>query len=171
MNRILTTFLALVIINNNAMHSDVSEAIYLGNWHNKTTSDIVLRFADVGGNKSIVIPAQQSASVSLDKKLYTMSSINKTGSVGTVSIEKIDAKAEDAYKEMTLLLALVLSDEMKIFTSVVLPPTQVSEKARSFLNLVENPAPHGINLDGVIQDQETSFVAIAQAHRKMERKK
>ncbi len=80
--------------------------------------------------------------------------------MAVVGIDKLTARENDAYKKMSVLLALAISDEMHIFTSVVLPPVPVSQRARTYLDLVETPAPLGINLDGVIEDSETSFAAI-----------
>ncbi len=157
--KILLTLFVFVGFNAYAMHAP----IYLGNWQNKTADDIVLSFNSEQGNETVVLPSEARVSVALNKKLSAFQTINKAGHIAVIGIEKLTRNKDDAYQKISVLLALALSDEMQVFTSVVLPPVPVSEKARTFLNLVETPAPLGINFDGIIEDGQTSFVAAARA--------
>lgn len=154
MNKLVLSLFVFVGCNNYAMRPP----IYLGQWQNKTIDDIVLSFESGQKNITITLPAEQSTSVALNKGIAFEQS-TPTSSMAVVGIDKVAARDDDRYKKMSVLLVLALSEEMKVFTSVVLRPVKMSEKASTFLNLVETPAPLGINFDAVIEDSETVFTA------------
>ncbi len=155
MNKLLIALFVLINFNSNAMQP----AVYLRSCHNKTADDIVLSFSADEGNKTFIIPTQQNDAYLIDKKLSALQSINNAGHMSVIGIEKLTSQQHDKYKNMSVLLALVTSNQEEVFTSVVLPPVQLSQKARTFLDLVETPAPLGINFDAVIEDEETAFTA------------
>lgn len=129
-------------------------AVYFRSCHNKTAEDAIITFHDDEGNKKWVIPTGQSTTHLIDKKISGMQSVNDAGQIAVIGIEKLTARVDDTYKQMSVLLALCRSEEGRVFTSVVLPPVQMSHKMRTFLDLVETPAPLGINFDAVIEDMK-----------------